>query len=70
MRAALVTAEADGQLAAAADPETWAELLALLTYGVNLRSRTGADAPSLTRTVSAALESITRPSTTGRTKPS
>ncbi|WBO68968.1 TetR/AcrR family transcriptional regulator [Streptomyces camelliae] len=61
MYAALVTAEAEGQLAAGADPGAAADLLALLAYGVNLRSRAGADAEALHRTVSAALESIGRP---------
>ncbi|AOR32997.1 TetR family transcriptional regulator [Streptomyces fodineus] len=70
MRAALVTAEADGQLAAGTDPEASAELLGLLAYGVNLRSRAGADAQSLNRTVTAALKSIARLPTTTRPKPS
>ncbi|WP_316744461.1 TetR/AcrR family transcriptional regulator [Streptomyces sp. MK7] len=62
MRAALVMAETDGRLAPGTDPETWAELLALLAYGVNLRSRAGADPRSLHRTVTAALEPIAHPS--------
>ncbi|MGH1554779.1 TetR/AcrR family transcriptional regulator [Streptomyces sp. L7] len=57
--AALVTAERQGQLAPGADPGASADLLALLAYGVNLRSRAGADAATLQRTVTAALESIT-----------
>ncbi|MEV6054714.1 helix-turn-helix domain-containing protein [Streptomyces sp. NPDC052107] len=60
MYAALVAAEAEGQLAAGADPGAAADLLALLAYGVNLRSRAGADAKALHRTVTAALESISR----------
>ncbi len=39
-------------------PGASADVLALLAYGVNLRSRAGADAATLRRTVSAALDSI------------
>ncbi|MET8771577.1 TetR/AcrR family transcriptional regulator [Streptomyces sp. NPDC004658] len=60
MYAALVAAEDQGQLAAGADPAAAADLLALLAYGVNLRSRAGADAEALRRTVTAALDSIGR----------
>ncbi|WP_089100229.1 TetR/AcrR family transcriptional regulator [Streptomyces hyaluromycini] len=56
--AALVKAEAQGQLAADTEPGATAELLALLAYGVNLRSRTGAHAGSLRETVTAALRSL------------
>ncbi|MFK4101024.1 TetR/AcrR family transcriptional regulator [Streptomyces sp. NPDC019531] len=56
--AALVAGEAQGQLAAGADPGASADLLALLAYGVNLRSRAGADAATLRKTVTAALDSI------------
>jgi hypothetical protein len=58
MCAALVTAEARGQLAPGCAPDTWADVLALLAYGVNLRSRAGADARDLGRTVTAALASL------------
>jgi hypothetical protein len=58
MYAALVTADRAEQLSPGADPDAWADLLALLAYGVNLRSRTGADAATLRRTVTAALDSI------------
>ncbi|MEU5312282.1 TetR/AcrR family transcriptional regulator [Streptomyces sp. NPDC021562] len=58
MYAALVIAERRGQLAAGAAPDASADLLALLAYGVNLRSRAGADAATLRKTVAAALESI------------
>ncbi|MEU3862383.1 TetR/AcrR family transcriptional regulator [Streptomyces sp. NPDC028722] len=61
MYAALVTAEAEGELAAGADPAASADLLALLAYGVNLRSRAGADPRALRRTVTAALQSIGHP---------
>ncbi|MFF4398228.1 TetR/AcrR family transcriptional regulator [Streptomyces sp. NPDC001480] len=57
--AALRTARARGQLAPGTDLTEAAELLATLAYGVNLRSRTGADAPTLHRTVSTALASLT-----------
>ncbi|MEV5146204.1 TetR/AcrR family transcriptional regulator [Streptomyces sp. NPDC052727] len=60
MYAALVTAEAQGQLAAGADPAAAADLLTLLAYGVNLRSRAGADAQALKKTVTAALDPIGR----------
>lgn len=56
--AALVTAESQGQLAPGADPGASADLLALLAYGVNLRSRAGAEAATLRKTVAAALDSI------------
>ncbi|MFD0688035.1 TetR/AcrR family transcriptional regulator [Actinomadura fibrosa] len=55
MLAALTAADAHGQLAPGVDAHATAELLALLAYGVNLRSRAGADAGALTRTVDAAL---------------
>ncbi|MEU6810537.1 TetR/AcrR family transcriptional regulator [Streptomyces sp. NPDC046831] len=58
MYAALVTAERQDQLAPGADPGASADLLALLAYGVNLRSRAGADAASLRKTVAAALDSL------------
>lgn len=56
--AALVTAEELGQLAPVSAPDAAADLLALLAYGVNLRSRAGADAAALEGTVTAALDSI------------
>ncbi|MFH9811641.1 hypothetical protein ACH4NO_04830 [Streptomyces olivaceus] len=43
------------------DPASGAELLALLAYGVNVRSRAGGDARSLRRTVDAALDSLRAP---------
>ncbi|MPY30537.1 TetR/AcrR family transcriptional regulator [Streptomyces adustus] len=58
LHAVLLVAEAEGQLAPATDPATAADLLALLTYGVNLRSRAGAEAGSLSATVVAALGSL------------
>jgi AcrR family transcriptional regulator len=58
MHAALVAAEARGQLGPDVDFGAAAELLALLAYGVNLRSRAGADAQTLHRTVTTALASI------------
>ncbi|WP_254390310.1 hypothetical protein [Streptomyces sp. AC550_RSS872] len=58
MYATLVTADREGQLAPGADPGASADLLALLAYGVNLRSRAGADAATLGKTVTAALDSI------------
>jgi TetR/AcrR family transcriptional regulator, transcriptional repressor for nem operon len=53
MLAALTAAADHGQLAPEVDVHATAELLALLAYGVNLRSRAGADARALTQTVEA-----------------
>lgn len=61
LHSALETARQDGQLAAAVDPASAAELLSLLAYGVNVRSRAGGDARSLSRTVDAALDSLRPP---------
>lgn len=61
LRSALETANKSGQLAASVDPASAAELLALLAYGVNVRSRAGSDARSLRRTVDAALDSLRAP---------
>jgi AcrR family transcriptional regulator len=55
MLAALTAAADHGQLRPEVDVHASAELLALLAYGVNLRSRAGADADVLTRTVEATL---------------
>jgi AcrR family transcriptional regulator len=55
---ALTTAEALDQLAPGAAPRPTAEVLALVAYGVNLRSRNGADAHALSRTVQTALDSL------------
>jgi AcrR family transcriptional regulator len=61
LHAALARADADGLLAAGTDPHTAAELLALLAYGVNIRSRAGADAHALHASVDAALTSLRAP---------
>jgi TetR/AcrR family transcriptional repressor of nem operon len=58
LRAALVMAQERGQLAADTDPDAAAEVLVLLAYGVNMRSRAGADAASLHATVNAALQAF------------
>ncbi|RKT55278.1 TetR family transcriptional regulator [Saccharothrix australiensis] len=58
MRAALARARAAGELGPAVDPESAADVLALLAYGVNLRSRAGADPKSLTQTVATAVGSL------------
>ncbi|MDH6141554.1 TetR/AcrR family transcriptional repressor of nem operon [Kitasatospora sp. GP30] len=55
LHTALRTARRAGQLAPHVAPDTAAETLALLAYGVNLHSRTGADAPTLLRTVTGTL---------------
>ncbi|MBD0420283.1 hypothetical protein H0H10_14200 [Streptomyces sp. TRM S81-3] len=61
LRSALEAASEEGQLADAVGPASAAELLALLVYGVNVRSRAGGDARSLSRTVDAALGSLRFP---------
>ncbi|WNE96294.1 TetR/AcrR family transcriptional regulator [Streptomyces luomodiensis] len=61
LHARLVTAGTRGELAPGTDPGATAELLALLAYGVNLRSRAGADAEELRATVATALRAIGRP---------
>ena len=59
LRAALETAGRLGQLREGASAEAASEVLALLAYGVNLRSRAGADADTLGATVDAALAPLT-----------
>ncbi|MFG3495884.1 TetR/AcrR family transcriptional regulator [Streptomyces sp. NPDC047928] len=61
LRAALGTAAALGQLAPGTDPGATAEVLALLAFGVNLRSRAGADAAELHRAVATALAAFATP---------
>lgn len=61
LRAELLVAEEQGQLAPGVDPAASAEVLVLLAYGVNLRSRSGADAASLHRTVASALAALGTP---------
>jgi AcrR family transcriptional regulator len=58
MRAALEAAQARGQLRIQAIPGTAAELLALLAYAVNLRSRAGAGAATLRTAIASALSLI------------
>ncbi|MDX3227141.1 TetR/AcrR family transcriptional regulator [Streptomyces sp. ME19-01-6] len=58
MHTALTTAGAQGQLAPGTDPGAAADVLALLAYGVNLRSRAGADAQALDATVATALDAL------------
>ncbi|WP_327588679.1 TetR/AcrR family transcriptional regulator [Nonomuraea sp. NBC_00507] len=57
MRAAMESAD----LRPGLDLDATAEMLALLAYGVNLRSRAGADAAALRRGVCAALDSLRDP---------
>jgi TetR/AcrR family transcriptional regulator, transcriptional repressor for nem operon len=59
LRAALETARRRGELSEGTSAETAAEVLALLAYGVNLRSRAGADADTLHANVAAALAPLT-----------
>ncbi len=63
MRAALTTAAAQGQLRDGVAPDATGDTLALLAYGVNLRSRAGADAQALLATVAGTLASISTPRT-------
>ncbi|GGU71279.1 TetR family transcriptional regulator [Streptomyces albospinus] len=74
LRAALATAADLGQLPPGTDLDAAAAVLSTLAYGVNLRSRAGADAGSLTDTVTAALAPLRAESTphtahTGVTRP-
>ncbi|WP_431682712.1 TetR/AcrR family transcriptional regulator [Kitasatospora sp. KL5] len=61
LHAALTSAQRQHQLAEGADPDSAADILALLAHGVNLRSRAGADARQLQATVTAAITSVARP---------
>ncbi|MET8509054.1 TetR/AcrR family transcriptional regulator [Streptomyces sp. NPDC004787] len=61
LEAALRGAAERGQLAPGVDPASAAGVLALLAYGVNLRSRAGADAAALTDSVRAALAPLAAP---------
>ncbi|MFE5587890.1 TetR/AcrR family transcriptional regulator [Kitasatospora sp. NPDC056531] len=61
LRAALTTARELGHLDDRVEPDEAAELLALVAYGVNLRSRTGADPEALRRTVATALARLNQP---------
>ncbi|GLW68356.1 TetR family transcriptional regulator [Kitasatospora phosalacinea] len=58
LRTALGSAQRQGQLAAGTDPESAADVLALLAHGVNIRSRAGADARQLRATVTAAIGAV------------
>ncbi|WP_026411367.1 TetR/AcrR family transcriptional regulator [Actinomadura oligospora] len=58
---ALTTARSLGQLAPGTTPRSAAEVLALLAYGVNLRSRNGADAHTLNQTMKTALDALMPP---------
>ncbi|MEW5351186.1 MULTISPECIES: TetR/AcrR family transcriptional regulator [unclassified Streptomyces] len=58
LHAALLSAQSRGQLPRDAELQSVAELLTLLAYGVNLRSRSGADPEALYRTVTATLASL------------
>jgi TetR/AcrR family transcriptional regulator, transcriptional repressor for nem operon len=61
LRDALGTAHRLGQLRSTVDIEMTAGELALLAYGVNLRSRAGAPAAELRRTVDHALTALRKP---------
>ncbi|MEV5576883.1 TetR/AcrR family transcriptional regulator [Spirillospora sp. NPDC052269] len=61
MTAALQAARSRSQLRSGVDVDTSADVLALLAYGVNLRSRAGAPAADLRTTVTAALDSLRAP---------
>ncbi|MFE9042569.1 TetR/AcrR family transcriptional regulator [Streptomyces sp. NPDC007818] len=66
LRSALTRASDLGQLGAAVSPAESAQVLALIAYGVNLRSRTGADAHLLRRTVGEALDPLRASAAGGR----
>ncbi|WP_433479516.1 TetR/AcrR family transcriptional regulator [Spirillospora sp. CA-142024] len=59
MRTALQAARDQGQLRDGLEVGPTAQMLALLAYGVNLRSRAGAEPGELSATVDAALRSLT-----------
>ncbi|MEU2287053.1 TetR/AcrR family transcriptional regulator [Streptomyces sp. NPDC013178] len=59
LHSALRSAKRQQQLAEGIDPESAADILALLAHGVNLRSRAGADAQQLQATVAAAVTAVT-----------
>ncbi|MFC4907481.1 TetR/AcrR family transcriptional regulator [Actinomadura gamaensis] len=61
MAAALEAARSRSQLRPGVDVEGTADALALLAYGVNLRSRAGAPAADLRATVTAALAALSAP---------
>jgi hypothetical protein len=65
LAAALAVADDRAQLAQGVDVEGTADVLALLAYGINIRSRAGADARQLKQTVNVALASITERSSGG-----
>ncbi|WP_035841620.1 TetR/AcrR family transcriptional regulator [Kitasatospora azatica] len=58
LRAALERAGELGQLRPGAEPADLADVMVLLAYGVNLRSRSGADTAALQRPIAAFLASI------------
>jgi AcrR family transcriptional regulator len=58
MRSALAVAAGDGRLRPGLDLGATATALALLAYGVNLRSRAGANAESLRRAVAATIDPL------------
>jgi AcrR family transcriptional regulator len=61
LRTALQAARAHGQLRDGLDVDGTAQMLALLAYGVNLRSRAGASPAALSATIDAALRTLTDP---------
>lgn len=68
LRAAIRTALETTRLRPGTDPDATAEQLALLAYGVNLRSRSGADATDLRAAVTAALDALREHITTKETE--
>lgn len=68
MHAALLAAKDMAQLRPDLDPHTTANQLALLAYGVNLRSRAGADAAGLLATITATIDSFRAPAPTAKDK--
>jgi len=66
LHAALDTARRRGQLADDTSADAAADVLALLAYGINLRSRAGEDAAALQHTVVAALAPLEPPARPGK----
>jgi TetR/AcrR family transcriptional regulator, transcriptional repressor for nem operon len=68
LRAAMRAALQNVRLRPGVDVDAAAEQLALLAYGVNLRSRSGADAADLRRAVTAALDALREPTAAKETE--
>jgi len=66
LQAAVDTARRRGQLADDTSADAAADVLALLAYGINLRSRAGEDAAALQHSVAGALAPLQPPARRGK----